>query len=136
MSVSRELQTLIFDTLVADAAVGALVGDRVYDGAPSDREYPCVTFGPADSFNDDLTCVDARTETVQLDVWSRNQGRMGPCKDICDAVKKALHLANLSLGQHALIRIRTDSIRVFRDPDGITAHGVVTIEADLEEING
>lgn len=136
MSVSRELQTAILDALVADAGVGALVGDRIYDGAPSDRQYPCITFGPADSFNEDLTCVDARTETVQLDVWARDQGRMGPCKDICDVVKNALHLANITLTQHALIRIRTDSIRVFRDPDGLTAHGVVTVEADMEEVNG
>lgn len=136
MSVSRELQKAIFDALVADAGVTALVGNRIYDGMPSDGQYPCVTFGPTDSFNDDLTCVDARTETVQLDVWSRDQGRMGPCKDICDAVKGALHLADITLTQHALIRIRTGGIRVFRDADGITAHGVVTVEADLEEING
>jgi hypothetical protein len=136
VSVSRELQTLIFDTLVADAGVGALVGDRIYDAMPSEGQYPCITFGPADSFNDDLQCVDARTETVQLDVWSRDQGRMGPCKDICDAVKVALHLSDLSLSQHALVRIRTDGIRVFRDADGVTAHGVVTVEADLEEANG
>lgn len=136
MSVSRELQKAIFDALVADAGVGALVGDRIYDGMPSAGQYPCVTFGPTDSFNEDLACVDARTETVQLDVWSRDQGRMGPCKDICDAVKDALHLADITLTQHALIRIRTGGIRVFRDADGITAHGVVTVEADLEEING
>lgn len=136
MSISRELQKLIFDTLLADTAVSDLVGGRVYDGAPSDQEYPCITFGPTDSFNDDLQCVDARTETVQLDIWSRDQGRMGPCKDICDAVKNALHLADLALATHALVRIRTDGIRVFRDSDGITAHGIVTVEADLEEISG
>ncbi|KJS45240.1 MAG: hypothetical protein VR71_02165 [Roseovarius sp. BRH_c41] len=136
MSVSRELQTAILNALVADAGVGALVGDRIYDGMPSNGQYPCITVGPTDSFNEDLACVDARTETVQLDVWSRDQGRMGPCKDICDAVKDALHLADITLTQHALIRIRTGGIRVFRDADGITAHGVVTVEADLEEING
>lgn len=136
MNISRGLQAAIFDALVADAGVGALVEDRIYDGAPSDRQYPCITFGPTSSFNDDLTCVDARTETVQLDVWSRDQGRMGPCKDICDAIKAALHLAELSLTQHALIRIRIDGIRVLRDSDGVTAHGVVTVEADLEEVNG
>lgn len=136
MSVSAELQKAIYDALVADAGVGALVGDRIYDGAPSEHQFPCITFGPVDSFNEDLVCVDARTETVQLDVWSRDQGRMRPCKEICDAVKDALHLADLTLEQHALIRIRIEGIRVFRDADGITAHGVVTVFADLEEIDG
>jgi hypothetical protein len=136
MSVSRELQKAIFDALVADAGVGALVGDRIYDGMPSDGQYPCISFGPSDNVPEDLECVAASTEAVQLDVWSRDQGRLGPCKDIVGAVKTALHLADITLTQHALIRIRTDSIRVFRDADGITAHGVVTVEADLEEING
>lgn len=136
MSVSFELQKAIYDALVADAAVGALVADRIFDGAPAQHQFPCITFGPMDNFNDDLVGVDARTETVQLDVWSRDQGRMRPCKEICDAVKDALHLADLSLVQHALIRIRIEGIRVFRDADGVTAHGVVTVLADLEEIDG
>lgn len=136
MTISREFQALIFNTLVNDAGVSALVGNRIYDGAPSDREYPCITIGSSDSFNEDLQCVDARTETIQLDIWSRDQGRTGPCRDICDVVKNALHLADLSLTQHALVRIRTDGIRVFRDADGVTAHGVVVVEGDLEESNG
>jgi hypothetical protein len=70
---------------------------------------------------------------VQLDVWSRDQGRMRPCKEICDAVKDALHLADLSLSVNALIRIRIDGMRVFLDADGVTAHGVISVEADLEE---
>jgi hypothetical protein len=133
MSVSAELQKAIHDALVADAAVAALVGDRIYDGAPSNRQFPCITFGPTDSVQDDMDCITARTETVQLDVWSRDQGLLRPCKEICDAVKDALHLADLSLTVNALVLIRTSGMRVFMDQDGKTTHGVVTIEADLEE---
>lgn len=136
MSVSAELQKAIYDALVADAGVGALVGDRIYDGAPTGAQFPYITFGPADSVGEDLQCITARTESVQLDVWSRDQGRMHPCKAICDAVKDALHLANLSLTVNALVLIRVDGVRVFLDRDGITAHGVVTVEAELEEISG
>jgi len=132
-SVSEELQTAIYNALIADSAVGDLVGDRIYDGAPSDRNFPCVTFGPTDSVQDDLVCITARTEVVQLDVWSRDQGRMRPCKVICDAIKDALHLADLSLVVNALVLIRIDGMRVFMDRDGVTAHGVLTVEVDLEE---
>lgn len=133
MSVSVELQTLIYDTLVANVAVGALIEDRIYDGAPSGRTFPCVTFGPSDHVEDDSTCIPARTETVQLDCWSRDQGRMRPCKELADAVKAALHGANLSLAVNALVQIRVDGVRVFMDADGVTAHGVVTVTADIEE---
>lgn len=133
MSVSAELQQLIYDTLVADAAVGSLIGDRIYDGAPSGREFPCITFGPTDSVPDYMECITARTETVQLDVWSRDQGRMRPCKEIMDAVKDALHLVDIELAVNALVVIRVVGQRVFMDRDGITAHGVVTVSAELEE---
>lgn len=133
MSVSAELQKAIYDALIADAGVGALVGDRIYDGAPSGQVFPCITFGPTDSRPDDMDCIAGRSETVQLDVWSREHGRMRPCKEICDAVKDALHLAGLSLTVNALVLIRVEGVRVFLDRDGITAHGVLTVEAELEE---
>jgi len=135
-SVSVELQTAIYDALIGDDAVSTLVGDRVYDGSPSTRAFPCITFGPTDSLPEDMECVSALTETVQLDVWSRDQGRMRPCKEICDAVREALHLAGLDLEVNALVRIRVDGVRVFMDSDGVTTHGVVTVEADLESLNG
>lgn len=133
MSASVELQTLIYETLVGDADVGALIGDRIYDRMPSDGDYPCVTFGPTDYIDDDSQCITGRIETVQLDCWSRDQGRMRPCKEIADAVKSALHKADLSLTTNALVEIVVAGVRVFNDADGVTAHGVVTVEAILEE---
>lgn len=133
MSVSVELQTLIYDALVADAGVGALIGDRIFDGRPEAAQFPCVTFGPSDHVEDDSECIAGRVETVQLDCWSRDQGRMRPCKVLADAVKRALHGANLSMAINALVQIRVDGVRVFMDSDGVTAHGVVTVAADIEE---
>ena len=133
MSPSRELQTLILDTLVADAAVGALVGDRIYDRMPSDGDYPCITFGPSDFVPDDFECITGRLETVQLDCWARSQGRLWPAREIADAVKAALHEADLALTVNALIRIEVTGVRVMGDPDGVTAHGVVTVSASIEE---
>ena len=133
MSASVELQTLIYDTLLADTQVAALVGDRVYDGPPASRTYPCITFGPMDYVPEDMTCILGRLEAIQIDVWSRENGRLWPCKQICDAVKNALHEADLSLAVNALVRIEVTGVLVFADADGVTAHGVVSIEADLEE---
>lgn len=133
MSASCELQKVIHEALVADAAVGDLIGDRIYDDVPEDRTFPYISFGPTDSRFEDLTCITARTETVQLDVWCRDNARLRPCKEVCDAVKNALHLADLSLTVNALVQVRVEGMRVFMDRDGLTAHGVITVEADLEE---
>jgi hypothetical protein len=132
-SPSEELQKAIYDALLADAAVSALVADRVYDGAPESPEMPYITFGPSDHYEHDAQCITARVETLQLDCWARDGGRLRPAKALADAVKSALHDADLSLDSHALVRIQAGSVRTFLDRDGETAHGVVSIEAAVEE---
>lgn len=133
MSPSAELQKLVYDTLVADAGVAAIVGDRIYDRMPTSGDYPCITFGPSDYTEDDSECITGRIEALQLDCWVQSDGRLRPCRELADAVKSALHEADLSMAVNALVRIRVDGVRVFADQDGVTAHGVVTVEATIEE---
>lgn len=131
-SPSVELQTAIYNALVADAGVGALAGDRIHDGRPADGPFPCITFGPSDYTIEDRDCIAGRVETLQIDCWARD-ARLRPARDLADAVKAALHLASLSLDVHALALLRVTAVRVFMDRDGITGHGVVTVEAEIEE---
>lgn len=133
MSVSIDLQTLIYQRLVADADVHALIDDRIFDRMPSDEDYPCVTFGPSDYSPDDMECISGRYETIQLDCWAVDHGRLRPAKEIADAVKAALHRFEADVGASALVSMVVDAVRVMLDPDGITAHGIVTVTANLEE---
>lgn len=133
MSASRELQTVIYNALVADAVVGALVGDRVYDGAPSDRAFPNVIFGPTQEITDDVDCIDSEEHYVQLDVWTDDQARLGPCKDIVAAVKAALHETPLVMPDpYALAFIRVTGTRTMIDRDGIRGHGILDVMAAVE----
>lgn len=136
MSVSAVLQETIFAALTSDAGVMALVDGEIHDGPPAKAKFPRITFGPTDTQHDDPQGIRARTETIQLDVWSRDKGALGPCKAICDAVRSALHLADLSVAVGALVSIEIVGLRTFLDRDGVTAHGVVTVQAELEEPNG
>lgn len=134
MSVSFDLQKLIRGTIKANAAVMALVND-VYDSIPSSpwgSKEAYVSFGPVDVITDDAECISGGTHTVQLDCWSRKIGSVH-CKQIVDAVKVALHERDLQLASYGLVQMRVTMRRVFRDPDGLTTHGVVTVEADIEE---
>ena len=54
-------------------------------------------------------------------------------KSLADAVKKALHRYNGALTENALVEMTVISMRFFRDPDGVTSHGVVTVQAIVEE---
>lgn len=133
MSTSNALQKLIFDLLVASGPVGALVGDRIYDRPSISVTAPFITFGPSDSIPDDHECIDGRIENVQLDVWSEAQDGKRECKAIVDAVKAALHDAVGSLTVGALVTMRVTLVRVMDDPDGRTTHGIVQVEAVIEE---
>ena len=135
-SPSIELQTAIFERLLADAAVTALVGVRIFDRRPDARkdspDFPCITFGSSDAVPDDYDCITARVETMQIDCWSRDGGRIRPVKEIADAVEAALHLAPLAFVTHALALIRVSGTRAMLDRDGLTGHGIVTVEALVE----
>lgn len=135
MSASAELQDLIIATLKADAAVASIVGDRVYDVPPPQgtRTFPDITLGPSDFVPEDMDCIIGREETVQIDCWTEEHGRLKACRALVDAVKEALHLPDLEMPDNALVMMRVELARVFRDADGLTAHGVVQVTASIEE---
>lgn len=128
-----EFQDVILAALKADAAVGAIIGDRVYDRMPSTGSYPCITFGPSDYSDEDADCITARRETLQLDCWVDAKGRLWPARQLADAVKSALHRKDLTMTDHALVSIEVEQVRVMLDPDGVTGHGVVQVTGHIEE---
>ncbi|KAB0538472.1 hypothetical protein HNQ68_002298 [Pseudochrobactrum saccharolyticum] len=133
MSVSVSLQDVILNKLQADQAIVALVGSRIYDGVPENAEFPYISFGATDYSPDDADCIAGRHETIQLDCWSRDQGRKWPCKALADAVKKALHDIDADMSNGALVSMTVTLVRVIDDPDGITAHGIVQVTAIIED---
>lgn len=134
MSVSAAIQKMLRDRLIADSAVAALVGARVYARPPADAVFPFVSFGPTDFVPTIGGCVPARDEFVQIDVWSNYQGGHLEAKRIVDAIKASLHEFEGTLEVGALIDCRVASTRVFSDPDPTVSHGVVTVEVQAEEI--
>lgn len=136
-SPANELQAAVYDILMADTAVRALVGTRIYDRIPAASDVPpYITFGSSDDVESDADCITSGEHALQIDVWSEKQGGFKECKEITHAVKVALHEVAVDLPTHALVEMRVTSKRHFRDPDGITSHGVVTVEAMIEERNG
>lgn len=133
MSASADLQKVIYQRLVADPAIHALVEDRIYDGAPSDVVYPCITFGPSDVVPGDYDCITGREEVLQIDCWTRDQGRKWRCRRLADAVRTSLDEYSTDMGTHALVGLSVRSIRVMDEPDGIGAHGIVSVQALVEE---
>ncbi len=134
MGVSFELQQHIYSLLTSDATVIGLV-DRVYDQVsepPFGKKEAYISFGASDYVTADAECITAGEITQQIDIWSRDGGR-AKCSTICDAVKQALHENKAPLSVNAKSRMRVTLFRIFKEPDGLTHHGVVQVTALIEE---
>jgi len=130
---SLPLQKAIVATLKADAAVMALVAGRIYDGVPANAVMPYVSLGTFQLLPDGGDCLDGGEAIIQLDGWA-----IGPAsvevKRLGAAIAHALDKAALNLaldGQH-LVEIVATETQYLRDPDGITAHAVVTFHVWAE----
>lgn len=130
-SPDLELQGAIVTKLKADPVLAALVGPRVYDTIPENPTFPYVNYAGSDETEDDADCIDGSSISIQIDAWSRTKG-YPECKQIADAVRNALHDADLPLAVNAFVMIEHRQIRVFRDSDGLTSHGVIEFQAFVE----
>lgn len=141
MSPSFELISAAMNKLKATTAVTFFVDDRIFDRVPEkqDRspnvESPYISFGPTSGVPDDAECMDGVQITFQVDVWSWGAGdaySSAECHKLCDAVRRALHNAELALTQSALVTLTCELFRILRDPDGVTNHGVIQFTAVVE----
>lgn len=130
---SNALQAWLYRRLLSDAGVAALVGDRVYDMAPLKAVLPYVSFGASVVTPDDADCIAGGTEVVQIDIWSEAQDGQREAKAIVAAVRACLRGQSASLSEGALASLEVLLVRVIPDADGVTTHGVVQVEAAIEE---
>lgn len=124
---TAELQKAVVARLRADAALQALIGQRVYDRAPPGAFQDRVTLGPTIAQPVDAQGVDAWECVLTLDVWSRGVGAIGARK-IMAAVHDALHLAELTLDAGVFVWARVIDQTTRSKDNGETTHGVVRVE--------
>lgn len=114
------IQTAIYKALVAATVT-------VYDQVGENAAFPYTTIGES-------SVVDAGTKTDHADdcyetlhVWSRANG-FKECKTIIKSVIAALSGYNYAESGYQIVFVDVDSINLFRDPDGLTRHGVVRVK--------
>ncbi|MDD2870325.1 DUF3168 domain-containing protein [Neomegalonema sp.] len=125
----------VLKALRADAAVSAHVGARIHDDVPERVVWPYLTLTDGGSFAAfGSSDYEADDFAFDVHVWSRHINKTSSeCRLICSAVQAALHDAELDLGAGAsLARLSRARRMIFRDPDNITWHGVVSFEGRVE----
>lgn len=138
-SAVLELQGAIVSLLKADAGVSAIVDARIFDHVPRSAQsgeitaqFPFVGIAGTDEQSDLIDCIDGIDLSIDIDCWSRKPGAP-EVRAIAHAVRAALHEADVSLSDNALVLLQHRQTRTFRDPDGLTSHAVLTFEALLEQ---
>lgn len=132
MTPTEALQKAVVAALKADTAVAGEVGVRVYDEPPAQPVYPYIDMGPSVLRPDRRDCLTYVVETLQVDVWCSDGGSKARCKALTAKVVAALNGASLALDDpHALERCDVVLARVIDDPDGLTVHGIVQVEAGI-----
>jgi hypothetical protein len=137
-SPAKELQGAIVSRLKSTGAVTAIVGQRIYDHVPRSTAgdvsatFPFVGFANWQEITDNADCIDGFQVFFDLDCWSRVLG-FPQVHDLSDAVRAALVDTEITLSSNALVYLESRENRVFRDPDGLTSHAVLTFEAFVEQ---
>ena len=122
---SLELQKAIVLAFRADATIGALAGDRIYDLVPQPVSFPYVSFGPTLGEPYDGTAMDGWECLIELHTWSRSDANNRvECQGIMSGIEALLHDQSLSLDASNFVNGRMESSRTFVDPDGVTFRGV------------
>ncbi|ACB83538.1 hypothetical protein Mpop_5448 (plasmid) [Methylorubrum populi BJ001] len=106
---------------------------NIVDAHGRPARFPSVILGDGQEVAADLT-FERRHVTVFVDlhVWDRSPS-FTSTKAIAGAIRAALHGDDLVLDEGRLLDLKHAGTRYLRDPDGQTAHAVVTIEALVEE---
>ncbi|WP_273688452.1 DUF3168 domain-containing protein [Ketogulonicigenium vulgare] len=135
MTPIEELQDAIESAVRADSDLMSLIAD-IYDRVP-DRPWGAVngyvSFGPMDAQAVDSDCLGIEDISIQLDVWSNRPGR-GHCLGVLADLRRVM--AGIRTLEYP-IRARGDPFsQVRRDPNGLTLHGILRYEFQLETRHG
>jgi len=116
------VQTAVYDRLTGDPTLMALV-DAVNDQVPENAAFPYVAIGEDTAVDFGTKSEPGQELTLTLHAWSRAHGRK-QVKDILARVHALLHEQALPVSGFSHVLTRFAFTETFRDPDGLTQHGV------------
>lgn len=120
--IGTEVQKAIHDAL----QVGPAIADgRIYDRVPDNPTYPYVTVGDEQILDDGNACDDGWEVFADVHLWSQAVGYPEVKGLMAEAGPRLAGIDTLP-GFTAIAAV-VQSTRVFRDPNGLTSHGIITV---------
>lgn len=133
MSADHAVQIAIRARLANTPAVTALVpATSIVDINARPAPDPAIILGEGQAVDEGR--IDRATQRVfaTLHVWKKEPGLAG-VKQIAAAIRTAVNASRLLVAGYHCGESFVSDMRYLRDPDGETAHGVVTVECLVSE---
>ena len=134
---SAAMQVAVFVALTGSASLQALVGldpetqlVRAYDRPPDNPTFPYLTIADGHVVNDWAEGIEGSEVYQDVHVWSRAVGHV-EAKTIASAVRAAMCQLLQPVG-HRIVVFEYVNTRHMTDPDGVTAHSVVSVRYSTE----
>lgn len=115
--IGEEVQRALYEALAPVASV--------YDRVPLNAQFPYITIGDEQIVDDGNTCDEGWEVFSSVHIWSRDNSGFQEAKLLLAQAVPAI-VGITSIDGHQLISVEVESTRIFRDPDGLTSHGVVS----------
>jgi hypothetical protein len=128
---AAELQKAVFDALIADAALAAIVGARIFDHAPAKVHFPYISFGRTSIYDWSTGTESGSEQLFTLHIWSKAKGKKETL-DIMEHARALLNDAKLELDQHSLVNMRLEFAEARHDEDLALYHGLLRFRAVTE----
>lgn len=134
MSADLAVQKAVRSRLVATLAVTSLVpAASILDRNQRPAPDPSIIIGEGMAMEGDRLDRSDQRVVLTLHLWKKEAGLAG-VKAIAGVVRAALHNGRLPVTDgHHMGDCRVSAMRFLRDPDGETAHAVVTVETLVSE---
>ncbi|TIM24710.1 MAG: DUF3168 domain-containing protein [Mesorhizobium sp.] len=126
--IGAQVQKAIFAALDGVTLAGA----NIFDQVPESNPFPRITIGDEQVIDDGNTCQDGWEVFSDVHCWSRpDAGSKVEVKTLAGEVVSAV-CAIAAIAGFSLVSIEHQTTRVFRDPDGLTEHAVVSFRALID----
>ena len=128
-----ELQKVIFAALRGDAAISAVVGNRIHDHAPANVRFPYLTFGRSSAY-DWSTGTEIGTEHLfSIHVWSKARGKTETL-ELMGRVEELLRDGKLVPQGHHLVNLTPNFAESRFDEELSLYHGLLRYRAVTEPV--
>lgn len=130
------LQAAIVAAVKADAELTGLIGGRIYDRVPVNTSgipqgpFPYLSFGAADTTDEDTSCVGPSDCYIDLNGWSREVGY--PEVKRIGSRAAALLNAKLSVAGFEVVTHRVERLSYQREQDGLTSRAILRLRYGLQ----